>query len=99
MTSATMSYVGVLAYLFLYSVAMFTFPFVAYFGTHYVLRDIFNIDGFTNIVWSVIASVLAVNIIIGLYAYKAYNEPEQEGEQPPPIPPRMKRSDLNLKQE
>lgn len=79
--------------------AMFSLPFVAYFGTHYLLRDVFNIEGFSNIVWSVIASVLAVNVIIGLYAYHAYYEVEPEEDQPPPVPPRMKRSDLNLKQD
>lgn len=79
--------------------AMFSLPFVAYFGVHYLLKDVFNIEGFSNIVWSVIASVLAVNVIIGLYAYKAYYEQEPDDDQPPPVPPRMKRSDLNLKQD
>jgi hypothetical protein len=97
-TSATkMTQSSVIAYFFLYSMAMFSFPFLAYFGTHYALRDILNVDGFANIVWSVIASVLAVNVIIAMYAYRAYHEEEQD--QPPPVPPRMKRSDLNLKQE
>ncbi|KAG8268462.1 putative 28S rRNA (cytosine-C(5))-methyltransferase [Homalodisca vitripennis] len=79
--------------------AMFTFPFASYFGTHYILRDMFGVDGFVNVVWSVIASVAAVNLIIALYAYKAYHEPDEDSDQPPPLPPRMKRSDLNLKQD
>lgn len=80
--------------------AMFTFPFIAYFGTNHVLKEIFNVEGFANTVWSVIASVLTVNTIIGLYAFRAYHEQEPEVfDQPPPVPPRMKRSDLNFKQE
>lgn len=98
-TTVTMSQPAVLAYFFLYSMAMFTFPFITFFGTNYVLREFFYVEGFANTVWSVIASVLSVNIIIGLYAFRAYHEHEPEMDQPPPVPPRMKRSDLNLKQE
>lgn len=67
-----------LAYLFLYSVAMFTLPFVAFFGVRHMLTEYYPVEQFAKTVWSVIAAVIAVNIIICAYAYKAYYEKEYD---------------------
>lgn len=65
-----------LALLLLYSFLMFTLPFVAFFGTKYLLQDVFDIIGFANTAWSVLASVVIVNLIIVAYVYHAYHEKE-----------------------
>lgn len=65
-----------LALLLLYSFLMFTLPFLSFFGTKYLLQDIFDITGFTNTAWSVLASVITVNLIIVGYVYHAYHEKE-----------------------
>lgn len=91
---------GVVAYLYVYSFAMFTVPFAAYFGTQYILRDVLNVVDFSNVVWSVIASVFAVNCMLALYAYKAYyEEADPQVGEPPHLPPRIKRNDLNIKKD
>lgn len=69
-----------LANLFLYSVAMFTIPFVAFFGVRHLLTEEYPVDTFTRNVWSVIAAVVAVNLIICAYAFKAYHEKEYDDE-------------------
>jgi uncharacterized membrane protein len=80
----------VLAYFLLYSTAMFTLPFVAYVGTKYGLKY-FDIEGFANTVWSVLAAVVVVNTIILLYACKGYYEEAEPSNQ------QQHRTDLNLK--
>lgn len=65
-----------LALLLLYSFLMFTLPFAAFFGTKYLLQDVFDITGFPNTAWSVLASVIIVNLIIVAYVYHAYHEKE-----------------------
>ncbi|KAG8235555.1 hypothetical protein J437_LFUL015395 [Ladona fulva] len=72
--SPSASIANVLCVLLLYSVAMFTLPIGAYFGVHRLLRDEFGIKDFSNTVWSVLAAVLVVNMIIASYALRAYNE-------------------------
>lgn len=67
----------VLANLFLYSVAMFTLPFAAFFGVRYITAN-YTDNQFTINVWSVAAAVVVVNIIIAAYAYKAYYEKEYD---------------------
>lgn len=82
---------------------MISLPFIAYFAMKHTLINYFGIVGFPNIVCSVIASVMVVNGLIGMYAYKAYCEPDDTPterllpQEPPPV--KTKRSDLNLKQE
>lgn len=68
----------VLANLFLYSVAMFTLPFIAFFGVRHLLMEVYPVETFTRTVWSVVSAVLVVNIIILVYAYKAYHEKEYD---------------------
>lgn len=83
----------VLCVFFLYSMAMFSLPFVGYVGTKYSLKH-FGIDGFANTAWSVVAAVVVANTIIVLYACQGYREDiepkEQEDQQ-------RRKTDLNLK--
>lgn len=93
-----------LANLFLYSVAMFTLPFVAFFGMRHILSDYYPVEPFTRTVWSVVAAVVVVNIIIFLYAYKAYHEKEydddgNEVDQHSYKTDESAKSSLNLKQD
>lgn len=67
-----------LAILLFYSFLMFSLPFGVFFGVKYYLKDHFNVDGFQNTVWSVLAAVVTVNLIIMLYAYQAYHEKEYD---------------------
>lgn len=96
----------VLANLFLYSVAMFTLPFVAFFGMRHVLSEYYPPNSFMVTAWSVIAAVVVVNIIICVYAYKAYHEKEydEHGNEIDqhsytPLPAEAEKSGLNLKQD
>lgn len=67
---------------FLYSCAMFTFPFVAFFGAKHMCSEYFLIEStFTVNVISVFAAVIIVNLIIMMYAYKALKEPEDPTEE------------------
>lgn len=71
----------VLGTLFLYSVAMFTLPFAAFFGIQRFMILEFQTDtAMTNYV-SVLAAVVTVNLIISCYAYQALNESVEEKEQ------------------
>lgn len=94
-----------LAYLFLYSIAMFTLPFVAFFGVRHILSEYYPVENFTRTVWSVITAVVVVNMIICSYAYKAYHEKEydddgNEIDQHSYIePPKNDKSDLNAKED
>lgn len=63
-----------LLYLLFYSILMFTLPFGAFFGTRHLLKEHTQFSEFTITAFSVASSVITVYIIIGLYAYKAYNE-------------------------
>lgn len=67
-----------LSLLLLYSFLMFTLPFLAFFGTKYLLQDVFEVTGFANTAWSVLASVVIVNLIIVAYVYHAYHEKEYD---------------------
>lgn len=72
---------AVLGTLFLYSVAMFTLPFAAFFGIQRFMILEFQTDtAVTNYV-SVLAAVVTVNLIISCYAYQALNESIEEKEQ------------------
>uniref|UniRef100_A0A182TAC2 Vacuolar ATPase assembly integral membrane protein VMA21 homolog n=1 Tax=Anopheles maculatus TaxID=74869 RepID=A0A182TAC2_9DIPT len=65
-------------WLLVYSFAMFTLPFGAFYGTRHVLADHFHIEGFHNTCGSVLAAVLTVNVIIMLYAFRGFREVEEE---------------------
>ncbi|XP_017760731.1 PREDICTED: uncharacterized protein LOC108551187 [Eufriesea mexicana] len=78
--ASVMSFVAVLSKLFLYSIAMFTLPFAAFFGIQHVMKVEFHIDRFTTNCISVFAAVIAVNAIIFCYIYQAYHEPDNATE-------------------
>uniref|UniRef100_A0A182WQR9 Vacuolar ATPase assembly integral membrane protein VMA21 homolog n=1 Tax=Anopheles minimus TaxID=112268 RepID=A0A182WQR9_9DIPT len=65
-------------WLFVYSFAMFTLPFGAFYGTRHVLAEHFQIEGFHNTCGSVLAAVMTVNVIIMLYAFRGFRELEEE---------------------
>lgn len=67
-----------LLYLLFFSFLMFTLPFAAFYGVKYVLLDHFQIDGFQNTCWSVIAAVITVNLVIALYAIKGFIDAKNE---------------------
>lgn len=68
----------VLGSLLIYSIAMFTLPFVTFFGVRHVLTTNYPGETFLVNVWSVASAVVVVNIIIGAYVYKAYHEKEYD---------------------
>ena len=66
--------------LLFFSFLMFTLPFGAFYGTKYCLNEYFHVTGYANTVWSVIAAVVTVNLIIVVYAYIGYHEQEYDDE-------------------
>ncbi|XP_025075250.1 uncharacterized protein LOC112552937 [Pogonomyrmex barbatus] len=79
--SCVMGSTSILGTLFLYSVAMFTLPFVAFFGTRHFMISKFHTDTAVTNYISVLAAVITVNLIISCYVYQALNEPVEEKEQ------------------
>ncbi|XP_049545462.1 uncharacterized protein LOC125957082 isoform X3 [Anopheles darlingi] len=67
-----------MAWLLFYSTAMFTLPFVAFYGTRYSLSYYLQIEGFPNTCGSVTAAVLVVNAIIMLYALRGYEDAQED---------------------
>ncbi|EGK97287.1 AGAP013364-PA [Anopheles gambiae str. PEST] len=67
-----------LGWLLLYSVAMFTLPFAAFYSTRYALTHYLHVDGFANTCGSVVAAVLVVNVIIFLYAVRGYEDAKDD---------------------
>lgn len=63
-----------LLYLLFYSILMFTLPFGSYFLTKHLLELHTDLSHFGVTAWSVIASVVTIYIVIGLYAYHGYHE-------------------------
>lgn len=74
----------VLGTFFLYTIAMFTLPFIAYFGVRHIMITEFHTDRFFTNCVSVLAAVIVVNIIIGVYAYRALHETDSHDEPPKP---------------
>lgn len=93
--------------LFLYSVAMFTLPFVAFFAVQHIMTEYTPNNRFVQNVWAVVAAVIVVNMVIFAYVYKAYHEKEYDADgnevkysfddQRPEV--ETERSSLNLKQD
>ena len=75
-----MTFVAILAKLFLYSIAMFTLPFAAFFGVQHIMKVEFHIDRFITNCISVFAAVITVNLIIACYVYQALHEPDNASE-------------------
>lgn len=67
---------GALVYLWLivFSILMFTFPFITFYGVRSWLHESFDISEFYVNCWAVLSSVLVVNVIICLYVFKAISE-------------------------
>lgn len=63
-----------LLFLLFYSILMFTLPFASYFLTKHLLELHTDLSQFGITAWSVIASVVTIYIVIGLYAYHGYHE-------------------------
>ncbi|KAL0108248.1 hypothetical protein PUN28_015060 [Cardiocondyla obscurior] len=76
--SCAMGSVGVLGTLLLYSIAMFTLPFIAFFGVQRFLISEFQTDTIVTNYISVLAAVITVNLIISCYTYQALNEPDDK---------------------
>ncbi|XP_052894158.1 uncharacterized protein LOC128301622 [Anopheles moucheti] len=74
-----------LGWLLLYSTAMFTLPFAAFYSTRYALTHYLHIDGFPNTCGSVVAAVLVVNVIILLYALRGYEDAKEDDNPPEEI--------------
>ena len=75
---AIMTFVTVLGKLFIYSMAMFTLPFVAFFGVQHIMKVEFHVDRFVTNCISVFAAVITVNLIITYYVYQALHEPDND---------------------
>ncbi|XP_058818481.1 uncharacterized protein LOC131681603 [Topomyia yanbarensis] len=67
-----------LLWLLVYSFGMFTLPFLAFYGTRYILTHNFHVEGFANTCGSVLAAVLMVNVIIVLYAIRGFQEAAED---------------------
>lgn len=67
-------------YLLFFSVLMFTLPFGAFYGTRHFLHVYFDIYGFQNNCWSVLAAVVTVNIVIAMYAIVGFLDAKKEEE-------------------
>ena len=67
-----------LLYLLFFSILMFTLPFAAFYGTRHVLTEYFHLTDFEVTCYSVLAAVLTVNIVIGLYAIFGFIEAKKE---------------------
>ncbi|XP_018784595.1 PREDICTED: uncharacterized protein LOC108966265 [Bactrocera latifrons] len=61
-------------WLIIFSILMFTFPFITFYGVRSWLHESFDISEFYVNCWAVLSSVLVVNVIICLYVFKAISE-------------------------
>lgn len=69
-----------MALLLFFSFLMFSVPFLVFFGTKHVLLEDFHLEVFQCNAIAVFAAVVTVNIIIGIYVYIAYKEPEYDSQ-------------------
>lgn len=67
-----------IALLLFFSVLMFSIPFLVFFGTRHYLTEHFHLEPFETNAISVFTAVVSVNVIIGIYVYIAYKEPEYD---------------------
>ena len=64
---------NVLLNLFVYSVAMFTLPFVAFYGAIHVVEQHFGVRE-SSYLWGTAAAVITVHILIAMFVWGAYKE-------------------------
>lgn len=88
-----------LALLLFFSFLMFSLPFGAFFGTRYFLKEHTDVTDYAATVWSVIAAVITIYLIIFGYAYIAYYEQEYDDEGNPIIENANDTKDSNLKED
>ncbi|ODN05390.1 Vacuolar ATPase assembly integral membrane protein vma21, partial [Orchesella cincta] len=64
--------------LFVPSMCMFTLPFVSYFGTQHFLKEYYPLyaDSGWDVFLPVLSSVVTVWIVISVYMYRAFQDPE-----------------------
>lgn len=67
-----------LLFLLFFSFLMFTLPFGAFYGSKHFLQEYLHLDTFQTTCWSVLAAVLTVNLVIGLYALFGFVEARKE---------------------
>lgn len=67
-----------LFWLLVFSTAMFTLPFAAFFLVRHYLKEYFELDVFAINCGGVLAAVITVNLVIVAYAIKGYREVEKE---------------------
>lgn len=68
-------------WLFVFSCCMFTMPFGAFYGVrHFMLTEYKDPTPFEVTAYSVLATILTVNVIIGVYAMVGYYETEYDNE-------------------
>lgn len=65
---------SVYLWLLVFSVLMFTFPFLTFYAVRSWLNESFEFTNFQTNCFSVLASVLVVNFIVCLYVFKAFRE-------------------------
>lgn len=67
-----------LFWLLVFSSAMFTLPFGAFFLVRHYAQEYFELDVFAVNCCSVLAAVMTVNLVIVAYAIKGFREVEKE---------------------
>lgn len=67
-----------LLFLLFFSILMFTLPFGAFYVTKHFLQEYLHLDTFQTTCWSVLAAVVTVNVVIGLYAIFGFIEARKE---------------------
>ena len=68
---------SILLKLFFHSIAMFSFPFGAYYFTKQYVEDEYNIPAPRSYIYGAIAAVVIVHVIIVSYVYQAFREEEK----------------------
>jgi len=64
---------NVLLNLFVYSCAMFTLPFVGFYGAVYVAEEYFGVVD-NGYLWGTATAVVTVHMLIAMYVWGAYKE-------------------------
>lgn len=61
-------------WLFIFSMMMFSFPFLTFYGVKDWLATSFNMTAFESNCYSVLSAVVVVNLIISMFVWKAFTE-------------------------
>jgi len=71
---------SVLLKFFIYSIAMFSLPFVAFFITKHYCEEDFDMKPPKTFIYPAISAVIVVQAIIFAYVYQAFNEDSKEND-------------------